>query len=257
MRGTGGEAIVETCQKTSILTNSFRPESELGRLDSPDHVLRAFAYAVPHRPCGCELSSLTPATICDRRHALLRGPSGSQLELIPDSSTSTLSSPSMVTWSAIARALCCVLVWSSTAVAQDTLRADQYKSLKGLSELTLLVHQPEKPDAAFVSKLGLDPKALADLMTIAFARRAPKLHIGNETRSDKPYLEVSWAGTTTAVLVSISLWRSARLDSGNERTPAIVWDRRSLLLAPDQKAIRDSLDALVVAFAADYERANR
>jgi hypothetical protein len=163
----------------------------------------------------------------------------------------------MVNWSAIGGALCCALVWSSTAVAQDTLRADQYKSLKGLSELTLVVHQPDNPDAAFVSKLGLDRKALADLMTIAFARRAPKLHLGNESRSDKPYLEVRWSGTAAAVSLSLSLWRSTRLENATERAFAIVWDRASLLMAPDQQAMRDALDALVTAFVADYERANR
>lgn len=163
----------------------------------------------------------------------------------------------MINWSAIGGALCCALVWASAAVAQDTLRADQYKSLKGLSELTLVVHQPDKADAAMVSTLGLDPKAVADLMTIAFARRAPKLHVGSQSRSDKPYLEVRWSGTAAALSLSLNLWRSTRIENANDRTFAIVWDRSALLMAPDQQTVRDSLDALVAAFVADSERAGR
>jgi len=156
--------------------------------------------------------------------------------------------------SAIAAAL---LSAPSAAFAQNPLHDAQYKSLRGLSELTLLVTPPDKPDTAVASTLGLDAKTIGDAMTIGFAMHASKLHVGNQTRADKPYLEVSWSGTAAAVSLSLSLWRLARVDDSNERTPVVVWERRRLLVAPTPEAIRSALDGFAAAFGADYERASR
>ena len=97
-----------------------------------------------------------------------------------------------ISWVLIAGAVC----FATAALAQDPLREEQYKSLKGLPQVTIIIHQPNGSDGLGtpIATLGLDPKALADVMRVAFSENVPSHRISDAFRDDKPYLEIGWYG---------------------------------------------------------------
>jgi hypothetical protein len=155
--------------------------------------------------------------------------------------------------------LIAVVCFVTTASAQDSLRAEQFKALKGLPEITVIVHQPNDSDElpTLIARLGLDAKALGDVITVAFAKNVPSLRISDRFRNDRPYLEISWYGNATAMSVSLNLWRWTRIAETGESVFAVVWTQGTLFVGPNRQIIRDKLDDFATAFAADYLRANR
>jgi hypothetical protein len=159
-----------------------------------------------------------------------------------------------ISWVLLAGVVC----FTTAALAQDPLREEQYKSLKGLPEITVIIHQPNDSDGlpALIATLGLDPKALGDLMKVAFSKNVPSLRLSDKFQNDKPYLEISWFGNAAAMSLSMNLWRWTRIQDTNESVFATVWSAGTLFISPNRQRIRDKLDDFATAFAADYLRAN-
>ena len=80
-----------------------------------------------------------------------------------------------------------VVCIASSASAQDPLREEQFKALRGLPQVTVVIHQPnETADLpTVIATLGLDPKALGDMMKVAFSKNVPSLRLSDTFRNDK------------------------------------------------------------------------
>ena len=166
-----------------------------------------------------------------------------------------MTSNSRTTICLIVGLFCCLV---TTLSAQDPLRSEQYKALKALPEVVLLVHQPDPSNnLSLVDALGLNSKDLSNVVTIRLSKDTPALRVPDTFRNDRPYLEIGWYGNSTALVLSLSVWRWARIEGVTEAVFSVVWKEENLLVTPSRQRIRDTLDDFATRFAADYLRANR
>jgi hypothetical protein len=149
--------------------------------------------------------------------------------------------------------------FARSAEAQNPLRAEQYKALKGLPEVSVVIHQPNSSDSTTraITELGLEPKVVGSLTRIALAKAAPNMRLSDEFDNAKPYLEIGWYGNGSAVSLALNVWRWVTVSETGEKVFAVAWRDEALLINPVRSGVRDKLDDLLTALAADYLRANR
>lgn len=133
-------------------------------------------------------------------------------------------------------ALCSCFVTSVSG--QDPLRADQYKALKALPEIALLVHQPDPSNnASLIDSLGLGSKDLSNVVTIRLSKDIPGLRLPAVFKNDRPYLEIGWYGNSTALVrLSRRTATGARVSARDLETQS--YPRTGLLMTSDVTAVR-------------------
>jgi len=95
------------------------------------------------------------------------------------------------------------------------------------------------------------------MVEVNLHRNVPALTVVGTEKSQN-WLELSIITTDAGGFVEISLYRWVKvLSSGEEIVAKVWWDSRSIFGGVSKHAIKESLDALLTSFAADYLRSTR
>lgn len=151
----------------------------------------------------------------------------------------------------IALMLMFIVTSNAPARAQDIHVAHRVRALKGLTKVALVMRPTMQPEI-------MPNKEIGDMLEVMLSRAAPELGRLPTTNVARDWLELALTSTDHGFAVELSLYRWTRVVDTGEQVFSTVWsDARYGFGASSKNAIRDSTDALVTAFAADYSRAKR
>lgn len=139
---------------------------------------------------------------------------------------------------------------SQPCLGQDVLAAHKVNALIGLRSVAVVIRPNTPQEVASLKELG-------DMIEVGLHRNVPDLAVsGTEKSSD--WFELSIITTDAGGFVEISLYRWVKvLASGEEVVAKVWWDSRAIFGGVSKHAVRESLDALLTSFAADYLRSKR
>jgi len=139
---------------------------------------------------------------------------------------------------------------SQPSLGQDVLGTHKVNALKGLRSVAIVVRPNTPREVATLKEWG-------DMVEVNLHRNVPALTVVGTEKSQN-WLELSIITTDAGGFVEISLYRWVKvLSSGEEIVAKVWWDSRSIFGGVSKHAIKESLDALLTSFAADYLRSTR
>lgn len=135
-------------------------------------------------------------------------------------------------------------------LGQDPLAEHKIRGLKGLRTLAVVV-RPNTPGE--IATL----KEWVDMVELGLHRDVPELKVSDATNA-RDWLELSVITTDAGGFLQLSVYRWAKiLDSGEDVFSNVWSDSRVVFGGVSKRSLRESLDALLTSFAADYFRAKR
>lgn len=141
--------------------------------------------------------------------------------------------------------------WPSTVHGQDPMRDHRITALKGLKDVALVVRPNVKSEV-------LSHKEIFDAYELNLKQRISELQVNKRAENSKNWLELSYITLSKGGFVEISLYRWVTVIATGEDVFAKVWDdKRVILRAFERDDLRETIDTLLISFAADFVRANQ
>jgi hypothetical protein len=143
-----------------------------------------------------------------------------------------------------------LLLLIGVAHAQDFRDEHRVKSLRVLKDVAIVIRSNTPKEVASISEFG-------DMLRVSLARNAPGLRV-TPPQDSASWLELSVIAAEGGGVVEISLYRWVRVRANGEDVVAKVWDRSEAMFGGvSREALRETIEALVTRFGADYLRATK
>jgi hypothetical protein len=153
----------------------------------------------------------------------------------------------------VALALLTLVAGSVAVAAQQTsdIRAHRIRTLENLPPIAIEV----RPD---MGVQAMSETELTNVVREALNRRAHDLSILDSADKAQARAELNVVTAREGGRVQLAIYRPVRIAGVLEEVFAPVWSESRLILrGVNRTIIRESIDSLVAAFAADYEEARK